>query len=327
MAKHICTDAEFTALWDRLGSPKLVADALGTNTKTVHDIRERVRRRTGAELPTWNDTSTRRITIRHDEGRIDYGMGTGVAIVFSDAHYWPGVRTTMHRALLTMLKQLKPQLVVCNGDAFDGATISRWPSINWMDKSKKPSVLEELTACKEMLGEVEAAAPYAKKVWPFGNHDSRFEGRLASSAPEFEGMPGFSLKEHFPEWLPCWTLWVNDDTCFCHDWHNGMHAVWNNLLKGQCNYVTGHRHSAEVRAYTNARGQTIWGIDSGTLADALAQHNVDYQRGRHGNHRSGFGVLTWRDGRLLQPELALKYDEDHFEFRGHVLHADTGDLA
>ena len=68
---------------------------------------------------------------------------------------------------------------------------------------------------------------------------------------------------------------------------------------------------------------TLWGVDTGCLAEALGDHNLDYQQGRHGNHRSGFAVLTFRDGLLLMPELAMKHDEDSFEFRGHVLDADT----
>lgn len=67
-----------------------------------------------------------------------------------------------------------------------------------------------------------------------------------------------------------------------------------------------------------------YGVDTGCLADALGAHNLDYQQGRHGNHRSGFAVLTFRDGQLLMPEIAMKFDEDSFEFRGHILHADTG---
>ena len=232
----------------------------------------------------------------------------------------PGVRTTMHRALVAMIRQIKPVAVICNGDAVDNGTISRYPRIGW---DNKPTVAQELEAVETALSEVEKAAGSANLVWPLGNHDARFETFLAAHAPQYEGVRGFSLKDRFPLWKPCWTCWINDETCVTHFYHTGMHAVWNNLMKGQVNYVSSHRHTPEVRAYTNAAGKTIYGVDTGTLADALSNHNRDYQQGRHGNHRSAFAVLSYRDGNLIMPELVHKYDEDHVQFRGHVLHADT----
>ena len=37
------------------------------------------------------------------------------------------------------------------------------------------------------------------------------------------------------------------------------------------------------------------------------------------NWRSGFAVLTFRDGRLLWPELVARVDEEHVQFRGEVI--------
>jgi len=321
MAKPLATDEAFIELWNKLGSPALVAKELGGSVRTVHERRRTIESRHGVKLDTWNDTSSRRTVIKHNEGRVDLAIDNGTVIVFSDAHFWPGVRTTAFRALLSLIRQIKPAAVINNGDAFDGGTISRYPRIGW---DKKPSVLEELRAVDACLSEVEAAAKGAELVWPLGNHDARYETKLAASAPEFEGVRGFHLKDHFPNWKPCWTCWVNDDTCITHFYHSGIHAVHNNILKGQCNYVTGHTHSLKVTPWTNARGVTMWGVDTGCLADALGPHNLDYQQGRHGNHRSGFAVLTWRDGRMLMPELVSVWDEDTVEFRGHLLDADTG---
>jgi len=325
MAAAACTEEEFIALWKKLGSPSLMAKALGVSDRNVIARRRRIESTTGVPMPIWNSQQNG-ARVNHTEGRIDISIDSGVVIVFSDAHYWPNQVTTAHRALLALIQQLKPKAVICNGDAFDGATISRWPSISWMDKQKKPSVLEELRACQDRLGEVEKVAGRAHLLWPLGNHDSRFESKLAASAPEFEGMPGFTLKEHFEAWKPCWTAWINDVVCVTHYYHQGIHAVHNNILKGQCHYVTGHTHSLKVTPWTNASGDTLYGVDTGSVADALAEHNIDYQRGRHGNHRSGFAVLTFHDGRLLMPELVQVWDEDTVQFRGHLLNADTGAL-
>lgn len=311
---------KFIEVWNRLGSPKLVSVELDMSLRRVHDQKTRY------GLETWNDTSSRRIVKVAHEGRIDYSIDNGSVIIFSDAHYWPNERTTMHRALLAMIRQIKPVLIINNGDAFDGGTISRWPRIGW---DKKPSVIEELNAVKKSLDEIESAAKEVKcsdLIWNLGNHDARYETKLAASAPEYEGVQGFHLKDHFPTWLPSWITWINGETCVTHYYHTGIHATHNNILKGQCNYITGHTHSLKVTPWTNAKAETLYGVDTGCLADALGSHNVDYQQGRHGNHRSGFSVLTFRNGKLLMPELCQKFDEDSFEFRGHILDADTGKI-
>lgn len=326
MAKEACTEDEFIALWKKYGSPQIVATQLKVSVRRVLERRRGIESMRGISLDTWNDTSTRRITLKHDEGRIDYNLQNGRVIVFSDAHYWPDQRTTMHRALLSMIKQLKPQVVVCNGDAFDGGSISRFPRIGW---DKKPSIIDELKAVDASLTEIQGAGKEAgviDYIWPLGNHDARYETKLAANAPEFEGVNGFHLKDHFPDWKPCWTFWINGNTCITHFYHTGIHDGHNNLLKGQCHYVTGHTHSLKTTFWTNAMGETIYAVNTGTLAEALGSHNVDYQQGRHGNHRSGFAVLTYRNGELLMPELAMKFDEDSFQFRGHILDADSGKI-
>lgn len=323
-----CSVERFVSAWNKLGSPGLVAAELGMGVRNVLQRRRDIEGRGLAKLETWNDTSPRRLVIRRDEGRIDMKIDNGVVIVFSDAHFWPGIRTTAHRALLALIRQLKPVAVVCNGDAFDGATVSRWPDISWTDRNKKPSVKDELDAVKERLAEVETAADgcatACELVWPLGNHDGRFEGKLAAVASEFEGVQGFTLKEHFPRWRPCWTFWVNGDTRINHFYHTGIHDGHNNLLKGQVHAVTGHTHSLKLTPWTNASGKTIYAVNTGTLADTLASHNVDYMRGLQGNHRSGFAVLTYRGGQLLMPELCQTWGEDTVNFRGHLLNADTG---
>lgn len=36
-----------------------------------------------------------------------------------------------------------------------------------------------------------------------------------------------------------------------------------------------------------------------------------------------FAIFTYNNSRLLMPELVQKWDEDHEQFRGHILDADT----
>ena len=56
--------------------------------------------------------------------QIDLGILDGTVLVFSDAHFI-GQRTTAFKGLLWAIETFKPKAVICNGDAFDGASISR----------------------------------------------------------------------------------------------------------------------------------------------------------------------------------------------------------
>jgi hypothetical protein len=235
--------------------------------------------------------------------------------VFSDAHFWPGVRTTAFKALLMFIRELKPKAIINNGDSFDGASISRYPRIGW---DSKPSVVEELKACRERLGEIEDAANGAKLYWPLGNHDSRFENRLAQNASEYEGVKGFSLKDHFTAWAPCWSVWINGDVVVKHRLKGGIHATRNNTLNAGKTTFTGHLHQLKVTPLDDYNG-TRWGVDTGTLADPSGPQFTDYLEDGHTDWRSGFAVATFHDGRLLWPEVCRVMEFGKVDFRGTVI--------
>lgn len=250
-------------------------------------------------------------------GCINLDVHNGVGVVFSDAHWWPDMVSTAHRALLRFLPMLRPDFVICNGDGFDGGSISRFPRIGW---DNKPTVAQELKVVDERLGEIREAAK-CPTYWTLGNHDSRYETFLASRVPEFQGVDGFALKDRFPEWRPAWSLCVNPaayiPTIIKHRWKGGIHATHNNALNAGVNYITGHLHSLKVTPFTDMRG-TRFGADSGTLADPNGAQFMDYSEDSPKNHRSGFLVLTFKNGRLLWPEVVHVVDENAgiVEFRG-----------
>lgn len=315
--KPIHTDKEFIELWKKYQNSEKMAKAIGQNAPTLRRRRRHIEAKYGITLGTENKAPA--MTVRHS-AKIDMQIENGVVIVFSDAHYFPGNISAAHKGLLHFIGKLKPKLVVCNGDAFDGATISRYPRIGW---DAKPSVKQELEAVTERLDEVVKAARGlrngCKLAWPLGNHDSRFETYLAANAGNYEGVHGFHLKDHFPEWLPCWALEINDHTVIKHRYKGGIHATHNNTVSSGKNIVTGHLHSLKVTPWTDYNG-TRYGVDTGTLADAdpYGEQFVDYLEGNPVNWRSGFAVLTFKDGRLLMPEVVQVFDEDSVEFRGEV---------
>jgi len=260
----------------------------------------------------WARTANRAVT---HAARLNLTVKNGVVLVGSDAHYWPDRITAAHRAFVHFARALKPVAVVMNGDVLDGAGISRHSPINWEDR---PSLEDEVEECKERLAEITKAAPKAAHVWTLGNHDARFEARLATVAPEYARIHGVHLKDHFPDWSGCWAVWVNQNVCIKHRWKNGIHAAHNNAVGSGVSMVTGHLHSLKVTPYTDYTG-TRYGVDTGTMADPGGPQFEAYMETNPANWRSGFAVLTFADGQLLQPELVLVRGPKEVEFRGKVI--------
>src|SRR6185312_12289589 len=271
MAVGTVPDAEFIELWRHHGTPAAVAKVLGIAVRNVYDRRVRLERKHNIQLPTI-DVRARHVSPPQHAAVHQLKVRDGQVIVFSDAHFWPGIRTTAFKGLLHFIKQLRPLAIVCNGDAFDGAAISRFPRIGW---DKTPTVIQELKACKAALGEIEELAGKAKLLWPLGNHDARFETRLANQASEFEGVTGFHLKDHLPAWTPCWRLDVNDDVVIKHRYKGGIHATRNNTLNTGRTTVTGHLHQLKVTPLADYNGNR-YGVDTGTLAEPMGPQFENY---------------------------------------------------
>jgi hypothetical protein len=318
MAKAAVSEEEFIELWRKFQSPVKLSRFLGVAERAIMARRNAIERRTGEPLRTKAATDKKRgvaESVQASSARHHLGIENGVVLVFSDAHFWPGIRTTAFKGLLWAIKNLKPKAVINGGDAFDGAAISRFPRVGW---DSKPSVIEELKACEASLGEIEDAAKGAKLVWALGNHDARFENRLANTVPEFMHVGGFKLSDHFPAWIPCWSCWPTEDVVVKHRLKGGIHATHNNTVNSGISTVTGHLHSLKVTPFSDYRGNRF-GVDTGTLADPDGPQFTDYLEDSPVNWRSGFAVLTFHNGRLLWPELVHKWGKDSIEFRGQVI--------
>jgi hypothetical protein len=316
MAGYYLSDDDFIKEWKKIGSPEQFARIHKQNIRSVYNRRRSIETRLGIELPSFNDA---RITIEkkilQTEGHTRRGINIekGRVIVFSDAHFWPDITTTAFKALLESIKEFKPTAIICNGDAFDGAGISRHPR---MDFDKLPSVKEELEACQHYLGEIEKVAKGAKLFWPLGNHDMRFTANIVNYLPAYEGVPGTSLKEFFPAWFPCWSFWINEDTCIKHRWKGGWTGGRNNSLNSGVNMVTGHTHCMNVVSINDYNGRRF-GVQTGTLADPHGQQ-FNYTEDAPKDWVSGFVMLSWEKSRLLQPEMIMVIGEDEVDFRGKI---------
>jgi hypothetical protein len=243
---------------------------------------------------------------------IHLGIENGEVLVGSDSHYWPGIVSTAHRAFVEMAKDRKPKIIIKNGDETDFPSLSRHAPIGW---ENRPKASEEIEACKAMLSEIENVSPFSRRIWPCGNHDGRFETRLATMAPEYAKIHGVHLKDHFPNWEPCWATFVNKDVVIKHRMKGGMHATRNNTLSAGRTIVTGHLHSLKVTPLSDYNG-TRWGVDTGTMADPYGPQFYNYTELNPLDWRSGFVLLTFVKGRLLWPEHIWVSGADTVQFRG-----------
>lgn len=314
-AQAATTDADFIRMFQQHG-PQELARQLGQNIRTVYKRREHLERLYGSQIkgPDMTGRATRRAS--DHAAVIKTEVKNGVVLIGSDAHIWPGDMTTAMRAFVKFCKDMKPKIAIMNGDVMDFPQVSRHPPIGW---EGHPEIWQEIEAAQEQLHEIELATPRdCKLVWTLGNHDSRFETRLATVAPQYARLHGFHLKDYFGAWSACWRFDINDDVVVKHRHKGGIHATHNSTIWAGKTTVTGHLHSQKVSPFTDYNG-TRYGVDTGCLAEPSAKAFVDYTEANPLNWRSGFGVLTFKDGKLLMPELVQVWDENHVQFRGEII--------
>lgn len=254
--------------------------------------------------------------------RVILPIEDGCVFVVSDMHYF-GEPSASHKAAVKLAHRLKPWAIINNGDAIDGASISRWPVGSFTELRGRPLVSEELRGAAERLSDFERLKSPKFLIWNLGNHDARFETRLAERVPEYQGIDGFRLKDHFPEWLPAWrtdfeTPDGRKELIIQHRFKGGMHAGQNNVLWAGTSYATGHDHMLKAYSVTNVNG-LFWGIHAGTLAPIDSRLFLHYTEDRPVNWQEGFAILHFKDGVFIGPELVHVTPDGRVLFRGDVL--------
>lgn len=310
-------DDVFIKAWERTGGqPAQVAKLLNVSDRAVFQRRSNIEARYNIKLPSAHQADGKG---RGDAAppndylqRVALDGFSGVAVVFSDAHYWPGRgETVAHKALVEVVRDLKPKLIIGNGDLFDGARLSRFPRNGW---ENQPRVKDELEEATERLAEVRHAYSRAQCIRTIGNHCIRFDRYLATHASEMEQVMGARLADHLPAWRECMSVFVNGHTMIKHRYNGGVHAAYNNTLKAGTNIVTGHTHHLEVKPWADYRGRR-YGVQTGAIAEVDGPQ-FGYTEDNPTPWCSGFAVLTFDSTRrLLYPELAEVIDGTAY-FRG-----------
>lgn len=304
-----CSDEEFIRLFSTLGAAE-TSRQLKVLERNVYARRSKLEARIGRPINAPSKGAAKEYPHR---ATID--IRNGCAVVGSDFHIWPGPESTALKAFKKLCDDLRPAAVILNGDVLDFPKISRHPPIGW---ESAPSPLEEIEAAQDHLHDIATAARRARKIWTLGNHDARFETRLATVASEYKGIKGIHLSDHFPLFEKGWSCFINDDVVCKHRWKGGVHATHNNTVGAGKTMVTGHLHSQKVTPYTDYNG-TRWGVDTGCVAETDHRAFVDYLEDSPTNWRSGFAVLTFKDGVLLPPELVSKWSDNSVVFRGNLI--------
>lgn len=286
------------------------ARMLGMGRRTVQRRRRKIEQDVGRLILSKGET-----TGYNSPPRITIKVMDGYVIIGGDAHYWPGDDTPGHRAFVYMNKHLKPKAAILNGDVIDAATISRHPPIAW---EQAPDVYEELEWARKKTDEIIEANPDADYLWTLGNHDARFETRLAMAAPEYRKVKGVHLKDHFPDWKPCWSVDINGNVIVKHRFKGGIGASHNNTMWGGRTMITNHTHRLQVTPFEDYNGLR-WGCEAGTLANKHGPQFVGYTEDSPLNWTQGFLVLQFVKGHLMWPEIVHVIDNERVYFRGEVI--------
>jgi hypothetical protein len=307
------SDEEFVHTFrNTCGSAKETAKILGIGERAAHRRRRSIERRSGQLLlsSVTNSPDSHIIELEFPDWQ-EAEIKNGLLVAFSDAHLYPGYKSTAHRALLKLCAELKPKIICDLGDIVDFSSISKHHRIGW---DQHTWVKHELEYAADCLDEIKKTCKGAKTLRTMGNHDMRFGGWLSNLAPKFEGISGFKLEDHFCGWPVSWAIRVNTSELeLTHRWKSGLHAPYNNTIQSGLSYATGHLHSQKVYPYTDSRilngGQSDrWGCDVGTLSDIYSPY-FRYLEAAPRNWRSGFAVFRFVSGRLRQPQLVRVVDE------------------
>jgi len=120
MKRSSAADEKFIECWKRLGSPTLVAKEIGINPRSALNRRAALEARYDIKLPTHNSMRDPKKEKLKKIEQTPHNVRRGIdidkvkrVIVFSDAHF-TDTTTTAFKALLMMIKEFKPQVIICS---------------------------------------------------------------------------------------------------------------------------------------------------------------------------------------------------------------------
>ena len=246
--------------------------------------------------------------------RLHLNIQNGSLLIGSDGHYIPGQPpATAHRAFVKFCKETPDLKTICyNGDSADFSILSRFGRRMF---EKQDLIVKELEIVNERLDEIEAVMPYRKPLFhTIGNHCVlRFGNFLSKNAGCLEGVQGFRFADHIsPRWQICWSLWINGgELVIKHRFKGGTHAVHNATMWSGKDIVQSHLHSLKCIPFNDCNGLRF-GVDGGMLGDPMSSA-FNYGEDNPRNHRAGFVLITFKDGKMLAPEPVHVWSKKQFQ--------------
>ena len=314
MPAATCPEEEFIEIFQRNGAKK-ASQILGVAERRVFERRRRIEARTGRMLNSPNlREGQAHYAIPEHPGRLHETIKNGTLLLGTDSHYIPGIVTDAHKAFVKLAKEIKPDVIVKNGDELDFSAISRFSPIGW---ENRPAIVNEIEWASERLEEIANASKNSRLFWPLGNHDARYETRLATQVPEYAKLRGFHLKDFFPRWSPCWSLWINQDTVVKHRWKGGITAARTHAAFSGKHMFTGHTHRCQLYVYADYNG-IRYGMECGTMADPYGPQFTDYTEDNPREWAQGFVLLTFSQAKLLTPEPIICPGDGTYIYRGRA---------
>ena len=212
----------------------------------------------------------------------------------------------MRNCFFRSIESVKPEIIIINGDWYDFSSIARFHRIGWQHQ---PTLADELKDGTEKLALVEKASPKSKFYFVPGNHDMRFDGKIANELPQFEDVKGLALVDHLPAWNIGLCIVVNDCMLVKHRWHGGVHACYNNVLRAGKSFVTGHTHRLMVYPWTDLNG-IRYGVESGCLSD-LWDESFLWKENNPASWQSGAIILECDGDTIIPRTCPMVIDKTH----------------
>lgn len=132
------------------------------------------------------DTPKCPVGIKHDFIPFDIA-GSVRALILSDIHCPYHDADAINLAVADGVKSAV-NMVILNGDIFDGLGISRWEN-----DPREADMGKEVTATRELLDFLRQSFPKCRFVWKDGNHDERYIKYLRANAPQYLNIDSFDL--------------------------------------------------------------------------------------------------------------------------------------
>ena len=94
-----------------LKSPKKVAKELNLDERQVYKRLATIEERTGESFKVDSVTVQKRGQYQPEYDSLELKVVDSVMVMYSDAHFWPGLDSCANRALLKLLPEIKPNWV------------------------------------------------------------------------------------------------------------------------------------------------------------------------------------------------------------------------